>query len=215
MVSSDFSERSSVLGEIPKGWKVEALGDVTNISIGRTPPRKEEEWFSTNDEDIKWISIKDMGNCGVYIVNTSEYLTQESVEKFNIPIIPQNTVILSFKLTVGRVTITSEEMLSNEAIAHLKLIDNSLNPEYIYLLFKQYNFDELGNTSSIGTAVNSKIIKMISLVVPDEKSISHFHKIITSIFQKIKLNTHQLQTLTKTRDALLPKLMSGKIRVQE
>ncbi|RCJ30536.1 hypothetical protein A6769_33305 [Nostoc punctiforme NIES-2108] len=206
----------SELGEIPEGegWRVGTLGEFTDISIGRTPPRKETEWFSINSQDIKWISIRDMGDCGVYIVNTSEYLTQEAVNKFNIPIIPEDTVILSFKLTVGRVAITTEEMLSNEAIAHIKIIDNCLNTEYIYLFLKQYNFSSLGSTSSIATAVNSKSIKSISILLSNKHCVVDFQKNVNSIFRKIKLNTKQIQTLTKTRDALLPKLMSGQIRVE-
>ena len=94
------------------------LKECVDIGIGRTPPRKEHQWFSENPEDIKWISIKDLGNDGVYILKTAEYLTQEAIEQFKIPIIPKNTVVLSFKMTVGRVAITTDAMLSNEAIAH-------------------------------------------------------------------------------------------------
>jgi type I restriction enzyme S subunit len=206
---------ASDLGDIPEGWNFGGLGEFTDISIGRTPPRKDIEWFSTNPKDIKWVSIRDMGNCGIYIVNTSEYLTQEAIDKFNIPVIPEDTVILSFKLTVGRVAITTEQMLSNEAIAHIKLIDNYLNTEYLYLYLKQYNFSFLGSTSSIATAVNSKSIKSISVLIPSKPVITAFRKNIFSVFQKIKLSTKQIETLTKTRDSLLPKLMSGQLRIGE
>jgi type I restriction enzyme S subunit len=140
--------------EIPKGWEVGKLGDITEMSIGRTPPRKEKEWFSINQNDIKWISIKDLGYSGVYIIDTSEYLTKDAVEKFRIPIIPKNTVVLSFKLTIGRVAITTEDMLSNEAIAHIKLLSAlNINTEYIYLYLKNFDYNKLGSTSSIATAV--------------------------------------------------------------
>lgn len=155
----------SELGEIPAGWRVSTLGDEFDIAIGRTPPRKESEWFSIDIKDVKWASIKDMGSCGTYIFQTSEYLTREAVEQFNIPVIPANTVILSFKLTVGRVAITPEAMLSNEAIAHIKTSTDSPPTEYIYLFLSQFNFDKLGSTSSIATAVNSKSIKELEIVV--------------------------------------------------
>ncbi|MBK9564456.1 MAG: hypothetical protein IPO37_04495 [Saprospiraceae bacterium] len=60
-----------------------------------------------------------MGQSGIYIFNTSEYLTNDAIEKFRIPVIPENTVVLSFKLTIGRLAITTEKMLSNEAIAQI------------------------------------------------------------------------------------------------
>jgi len=205
----------SEIGDIPEGWQAGELEDIADISIGRTPPRKEPEWFSTNSKDVKWISIRDMGNCGIYILDTFEYLTLEAIEKFNVPVIPENTVIVSFKLTVGRLAITTETMLSNEAIAHIKLIDKFLNAEYIYLFLKQYNFDQLGSTSSIATAVNSKSIKSISILLPCSEMIDYFYQRVSPNFKKIRLNTQQIQTLTKTRDALLPKLMSGQLRVEE
>lgn len=71
-----------------------------DISIGKTPPRKEPQWFSENSADRVWVSISDMGSCGLFIANSSEYLTHEAVEKFNVKVVPDNTVLLSFKLMI-------------------------------------------------------------------------------------------------------------------
>ncbi len=198
---------------LPEGWRIRKLVEIADISIGRTPPRKEEEWFSHDAKDWKWISIRDLGNTEIYIGDTSERLTQEAVETFNIPIIPTNTVVVSFKLTVGRVAITTEEMLSNEAIAHIKLQNNDMLPEYIYLSLKNYNFDLLGSTSSIATAVNSQSIKQIEIIIPNDVVNNSFNILVTPIFNKIKNNVFQIQNLSKLRDLLLPKLMKGEIKV--
>ena len=201
--------------ELPEGWREGKLGDEFDITIGRTPPRIEQEWFSDTPTGKKWISIKDMGNSGVFIFDTSEYLTDEAISKFNIPIIPENTTLLSFKMTVGKLTITTEEMLSNEAIAHLKIKrDSYLTSEYIYLYLQNLDFNSLGSTSSIVTAINSTIIKNLDFIIPQEIILKDFQEIIHPIFNKIKTNTKQIQTLTKTRDELLPKLMTGEIRVK-
>jgi type I restriction enzyme S subunit len=154
-----------------------------------------------------------MGSCGTYIFETSEYLTREAVTQFNIPVIPSNTVILSFKLTVGRLAITPEAMLSNEAIAHLKTIVGSPPSEYIYLFLSQFNFNKLGSTSSIATAVNSKNIKALEFIVPTPEIIYNFYQVIRPLFSQLKVNAQQIKTLTKTRDVLLPKLMSGQLRI--
>ncbi|HLW32651.1 MAG TPA: restriction endonuclease subunit S [Aequorivita sp.] len=201
--------------ELPEGWRVGKLGEEFDISIGRTPPRKETQWFSDTPTGKKWISIRDIGSCGVYIENTAEYLTDEAIEKFNIPVIPKNTTILSFKMTVGKLTITTEDMLSNEAIAHLKLKDGTyLTSEYIYLYLQNLDFNSLGSTSSIVTAINSTIIKNLDFIIPDKEALKKIELIINSLFEKIKNNTEQIQSLTKTRDTLLPKLMSGELRVE-
>ena len=93
LIASDF-------GLIPKNWHYKTLDEISDVGIGKTPPRKETWWFS-EQEGVKWVSIKDLGNSGTYIFETSEYLTNEAIEKFNVKLIPINTVILSFKLTVG------------------------------------------------------------------------------------------------------------------
>jgi len=202
--------------ELPEGWRVGKLGEEFDISIGRTPPRKETQWFSDTPTGKKWISIRDIGSCGVYIENTAEYLTDEAIEKFNIPVIPKNTTILSFKMTVGKLTITTEDMLSNEAIAHLKLKDGTyLTSEYIYLYLQNLDFNSLGSTSSIVTAINSTIIKNLDFIIPDKEALKKIELIINSLFEKIKNNTEQIQSLTQTRDTLLPKLMRGELRIKE
>lgn len=185
-----------------------------SISIGKTPPRKEPEWFSLNSIDRKWVSISDMGNCGVFILNSSEYIKDSAIDKFNIVLVPKDTVILSFKLTVGRVAITNEEMTTNEAIAHFKT-DNKKIKEYLYCYLKNYNFQTMGSTSSIATAVNSKIIKSMPFIIPTDDKIEKFHQVAKFIFEKIRINQIENEKLKQLRDTLLPKLMSGEIDVDK
>jgi type I restriction enzyme S subunit len=183
-----------------------------DISIGKTPPRKEAQWFSMNPTDCIWVSISDMGRCGMYIADSSEYLTHESVDKFNIKVVPDNTVLLSFKLTVGRVAITDGAMVTNEAIAHFKTDKPEIN-EYLYCYLKDFNYQTMGSTSSIATAVNSKIIKAMPFVVPTDAELVSFHSATAPMFEMIKTRQRENTRLAELRDSLLPKLMSGEIDV--
>lgn len=183
-----------------------------DISIGKTPPRKEAQWFSMNPIDCIWVSISDMGRCGMYIADSSEYLTHESVDKFNIKVVPDNTVLLSFKLTVGRVAITDGAMVTNEAIAHFKTDKPEIN-EYLYCYLKDFNYQTMGSTSSIATAVNSKIIKAMPFVVPTDTELVSFHSATAPMFEMIKTRQRENTRLAELRDSLLPKLMSGEIDV--
>lgn len=202
-------------GEAKEDWKTKQLKEVTDIGIGRTPPRKEFQWFSTDPNDVKWISIKDMGSDGVFISNTSEYLTRKAIKTFNIPVIPEHTVVLSFKMTVGRVAITSDEMLSNEAIAHFKFKKSTpFTKEYLFLFLKTFKYDLLGSTSSIVTSINSAMIKDMEITIPDASTMNEFKERTEPLFNKINQNQTQIRTLTTLRDTLLPKLMSGEIRVK-
>lgn len=185
-----------------------------DISIGKTPPRKEAQWFSMNPTDCIWVSISDMGRCGMYIADSSEYLTHESVDKFNIKVVPDNTVLLSFKLTVGRVAITDGAMVTNEAIAHFKTDKREIN-EYLYCYLKDFNYQTMGSTSSIATAVNSKIIKAMPFVIPTDAELVSFHSVTAPMFEMIKTRQRENTRLAELRDSLLPKLMSGEIDVSD
>lgn len=208
------SFEDSELGEVPKGWRVSSAGELFDVTIGRTPPRKEHHWFSTNAEDIPWMSIKDLGNAGAYISSVNEFLTTEAVENFRIKRIPDGTVVLSFKLTLGRVAITDGEMLSNEAIAHFNPRKQQfIGKEFLYCYLQQFDYDRLGSTSSIATAINSDNVRSIPILVPSHSTDDLFQRVTSPIFQQLKNLQRESRTLAAQRDALLPKLLSGELNL--
>ena len=194
-------------------WRKGIVSDFYDISIGKTPPRKESQWFTDSENGIVWASISDMGSCNVFLGNSSEYLTKEAVRKFKVCVVPENTILLSFKLTIGRVAIADKEMATNEAIAHFIAPNNAI--EYTYLALKNYEFSSLGSTSSIATAINSKIIKSMPWMMPDEDTLNLFHQIVLPIFERMRNNCQEIICLSSLRDTLLPKLMSGELSVEE
>lgn len=202
----------SELGMIPEGWKVGRADDFYQINIGKTPPRKEHKWFSTNPADKIWVSIANMGNSGIFISDSSEYLTKEAVDRHNIIMVPRNTILLSFKLTVGRVAIADKELTTNEAIARFILSDDKYM-EYLYLYLKNFDYNSLGSTSSIATAVNSKTIKGMQMLQPSDNVIDAFHIQVNPIFEKIRSLTKENSRLSLLRDTLLPRLMSGELEI--
>ena len=197
--------------EIPNGWSVSNLDSEFKITIGRTPPRIEEEWFNNSDESIDWISIKDMASCDSYIFDTNEKLTKEAVRKFSIPRIPKNTTILSFKMSIGKLAITTKEMLSNEAIAHFIVkADSILTTEYIYSFLDYFKFNALGTTSSIVDSINTKMIKEINILVPLKNNIDTYEKVILNVFDLKKIKEKESKKLTELKDLLLSKLATIK-----
>ena len=200
----------------PIGWRNDSLGALFNVSIGRTPPRKERQHFVPGGKGKTWLSIKSMGNIQTFAVASEEDLTPQAVKQFRISLIPVGTVLVSFKLTVGRVAIAAKEMHSNEAIAHLVANDKTpVANVFTYCFMKNFDYDTLSSTSSIATAVNSKSIKAIEIIVPDAPIHSAFLEIVQPLFDRILCNLRESDTLAQTRDRLLPKLMSGEIRLTE
>lgn len=211
---SEF-EFTDELGWIPKGWKLKRADEIAKISIGKTPPRKEKEWFTQDKNNYTWVSIKDMGESGVFIQNSSEYLTSSAIEKFNVKVIPQGSVILSFKLTLGRVCIANQDLTTNEAIAHFVEPNFNIDKEYLYCYLSNFNFSMLGSTSSIATAVNSKIIKAMPFIVPSSSTLNCFKVSTLGLFNKIEAVSEEIESLSKLRDTLLPQLLSGKLRIAD
>jgi type I restriction enzyme S subunit len=208
--------QDSELVGIPVGWKYCEAQHVARIGIGKTPPRKEPEWFSENPTDIPWVSIRDMGRSGFYMQETSEFLTEEAVSRFNIRRIPKDTVLLSFKLTIGRVVVADMPLTTNEAIAHFTLLPEfGLSREFLYLYLSQFNYDLLGSTSSIATAVNSVTIRQMPILVPPKQVINEFTKRVSPLFERIRTNQSEMRSLSAIRDTLLPKLLSGEIAAQK
>ena len=204
-------ENAKIVDGVPEGWEKKRAIDFFDMSIGKTPPRAEKEWFSTSDKDVAWVSISDMKDV-MFVNTTGEKLTKEACEKFNVKIVPEGTVLLSFKLTVGRVSIADIPVCTNEAIAHFIGTRNSWR-EYTLLYLRNYHYDSLGNTSGISKAVNSTIIKNMPFLMPCDVILESFSKIVSPLFVKIRNTSSQIRFLTEARDRLLPKLMSGEIAV--
>lgn len=205
-------ENTKIVDGVPEGWEKNRADCFFNITIGKTPPRAEKQWFVKGCEGFPWISISDMGNAGVFVFHASEGVTQEAVEKHNMKMVPCGTIFVSFKLTVGRVTIATTDMCTNEAIAHF-YIDKDWKRAYTYCYLNNFEYDTLGNTSSISKAVNSKIIKAMPFVMPSEPIILAFSKLVDPILNEIKNKQAICITLTEARDRLLPQLMSGELEV--
>lgn len=205
-------ENTPVVDGVPEGWRIGQADSFFEITIGKTPPRAEKQWFLDGIKGTPWLSISDMGNAGVFVFSTSESLTEDAINKHNMKVVPAGTVFVSFKLTVGRVSIASTDMCTNEAIAHFHINDD-MATAYTYCYLKNFEYDTLGNTSSISKAVNSKIIKAMPFVMPTTEIVLLFSEKVSPIIKAVYAKQSQIMKLKEARDRLLPKLMSGELEV--
>lgn len=205
-------ENTKIVDGVPEGWEKNCAEKFFEITIGKTPPRTEKRCFTTGENGISWVSIADMGNSGMFVLNTAENLTEDAIKQYNVKVIPKNSVLLSFKLTVGRVAIASTDICTNEAIAHFKG-RRECEREYTYCYLKNFHYDELGSTSSISKAVNSKIIKAMPFIMPSEKLLKEYSSKTKDAFDLIICKQKIDNNLKITRDRILHKLMSGEVEV--
>ena len=172
---------------------------IANIKIGKTPPRKEKNWFSS--KGITWISISDMKTNVPFINSSKEQISLKAIKKFNITKVKPKTIILSFKLTIGRVKIASSTLTTNEAIVEFD--DAQLPYQFLYSYLKKFNFEALGNTSSIAKALNSKIIKKMPIMLPSRKSLNKYILFSTPIFHFLEEKQIENSILNNIKRELL------------
>ena len=141
------------------------LIEVFDLQMGKTPSRNNlAYWNGTNT----WVSISDLGDANKYISKTKERISDLGVTESGIKLVPKGTVIMSFKLSLGKTAITAEDMYTNEAI--IAFIDKkiySIDPNYIYHLFSGMNWIEGSNKAVMGITLNKATLSQKIIDIPD------------------------------------------------
>lgn len=178
-----------------------SLEELFDLQMGKTPPRNKVDYWSIKDN--KWISIGDLSQAGRYIYETKEYISDEAVVKSGIKVIPANTVIMSFKLSIGKVAITKENMYSNEAImAFNDKHTTELLPEYVYYLFRNKDWSIGTNKAVMGKTLNKATLSQMKINVcsiqKQREIVSVLNK-VSGIIDDMKDQISALDTLIKSR----------------
>ena len=198
--------------ELPDGWGGGKLSEFGKIICGKTPSKSNEDYFGN---DIPFIKIPDMHN-KVFILETTDNLSIEGAKSQNNKMLPKNSICISCIATVGLVSITTKKSQTNQQINSIIPNENYFREFLYFTLTKMKNYlNDLGSGGTATLNVNTSTFSNIELVIPKEDIIKDFHKLSNPMLEKVLQNNTQIQTLTKTRDELLPKLMSGEIRVKK
>ena len=170
------------------------LKDIFDLQMGKTPSRNNLEYWNT--EDYKWISIADLSKVQKYISDTKEYLSKKAIEESGIKVIPANTIIMSFKLSIGKTAITTENMYSNEAIMAFK--DKNIAeiiPDYIFYMFKYKDWNEGSNKAVMGKTLNKATLSEIEIEIQTIEKQKEIVKILDKVSNIIELQQQKLKYL--------------------
>ena len=152
------------------------LRQAFDLQMGKTPARNRPDYWNG---DHKWISIADIGNAGKFLTKTKESITKAGIDGSGIKVVPQGTVIMSFKLSIGKTAITSEDMYTNEAI--MAFIDNgkfAVDTDYLYHLCCGTNWTAGTNKAVMGLTLNKATLLEKEIPLPD---INEQHEIATKL----------------------------------
>lgn len=185
------------------------LKDIFDLQMGKTPSRNNSEYWNG---DYKWISIKDISNANKYIYDTKEKITAKAIEDSKIKSIPANTVIMSFKLSIGKTSITKEKIYTNEAI--MAFIDKKTLPidiNYIYYLLSNWNWNIITNKAVMGLTLNKSILSNLEIDLPSIDEQKKIANILDKVTNLIELRKKQLEKLDIFSKALFVEMFGDPI----
>ena len=185
--------------------------EIATLLSGGTPKTDTEEYWNGS---INWISAKDITNSNnQFIIETEKTITELGIKKSAAKLLPKFTTIISARGTVGNYCILSKEMAISQSNYGLK--SNSDDDYFLFLMVE--NMILMMKAFSYGTVfdtITTKTFQEMEVIIPDGKVIKEFEALIKPLYEKILTNQLQIQSLTQTRDTLLPKLMSGEVSVE-
>lgn len=177
-------------------WPTESLGGLCDIVIGRTPSRNRPELW---DGDYPWLSIADM-NQGRLIRTTKEKITSLGVSESGSRLIPAGTVLLSFKLSIGKVSVAEIDTFTNEAIAALPILDHEkLSRDFLFWALRSIRLDEEVDAAAKGKTLNKAKLERLEIPLPplDEQ------KRIAAVLDKADVLRRQREETLQLTEKLL------------
>ena len=202
----------SELGRIPKGWEVRKIGEVIETLGGGTPSTTIKEYWE--DGDILWYSPTDLTReNSLFSFDTAKKITALGLQKSSAKMFPANSLLMSSRATIGLLTINTKEACTNQGFITM-LPNDKLTVYQLYFWLKD-NMDLIVSKANGSTfkEISKSNFRDLEIVVPN--SIESYIEQTKDIFEQIKNNTSENQTLTQLRDTLLPKLISGEVRLKE
>lgn len=169
------------------------LGEVFDLQMGKTPARNNPDYWNG---DNAWVSISDLGNAEKYIDRTKEKITDKGVKESGIKIVPKGTVIMSFKLSIGKTAITAGDMYTNEAImAFLDKKICEMDTDYLYHLFSGFDWSAGTNKAVMGLTLNKATLSKKEIPLPPITEQRKIAAVLDKVCELISLRHKQLERL--------------------
>lgn len=201
----------SELGPIPQGWKVGKLGDLGDIVGGSTPSKSKPEYYTTHG--IAWLTPKDLSTSKAKFTSRGEIdITDEGYNSTSTKLMPRGSVLFSSRAPIGYLTIAKNEICTNQGFK--SLVPNGAGTGFIYYSLRHLT-PQIENraTGSTFKEASATLMRSVETIVPPTSILNKFEELLRPILQFQEKKEEENQRLAALRDTLLPKLMSGEIKL--
>ena len=181
-------------------WEKYLLGDISSIGKGFTPSTSNPSFW---DGDLKWLSIADM-NQGKYINQTTKKITSDGSK--NKEPVKKGTLLMSFKLSIGKLGILTENMYTNEAICNFKWKNKDVLTEYMYYYLSSINILKYGSQAAKGITLNNETLSTIPVLLPSLEEQKKIINILSDVDLKINMLENSINDTSKFKKGLLQQM---------
>ncbi|MGD0872969.1 MAG: restriction endonuclease subunit S [Bryobacteraceae bacterium] len=206
--------QGSPLGPIPRGWKVEPIGEVVSCVGGATPSTTEPKFWDGGTHH--WATPRDFASLqSPILLDTERKITDAGVARISSGLLPAGTLLLSSRAPIGYLAIAAMPVAINQGFIALKCNERASN--FFLLNWCQTNMAEIEGraTGTTFAEISKQNFRPILLAVPPKDLMTIFTSNVAALYHRITTNLRQSRTLAALRDTLLPKLMSGELRVRD
>ena len=197
------------LGMIPEGWEVTTIGENLKTALGGTPSRNRDDYWNG---EIAWINSGEINK--FRIIQASEYITENGLKSSATKLLPAKTTVLAITgATLGQVSLLEIDTCANQSVIGV-LESDAIKHQFIYPLIKsQIKYLILHQTGGAQQHINKQNVDSIQFVLPPKDILDEYQIITKKIFDQISTLCFENQRLASLRDTLLPRLMSGEIKI--
>ena len=193
-------------------WEELELGEILKVVGGTTPSTKNPEYW---DGDIHWTTPRDLSaNDSPYLLDTARKITESGLSKISSGLLPRGTLLLSSRAPIGYLAFSEVPIAINQG--YIAIVENKrVSNLFIYFWLKE-NMDYVRSYANGSTflEISKSAFRRLKIAFPPRQLRTIFENLVNPSFEKIRANLYQINTLEKLRDTLLPKLMSGEVRVR-
>lgn len=204
-------ENVKAIKGVPELWSIDKVESIGKVVTGKTPSTENTRYFGG---EFHFIKTPDMHN-NMFIIDTDETLTRDGIDSQKSQTIPQNCICISCIGTGGIVSITTRVCQTNQQI-NTVVLHEKFQLEWAFFTIRNLKetIQMFGSTGTTMTNLSKGKFSSLKLIRPDQELIKQFHLLVNPMFEQISNLMQQTRLLKKSRDALLPRLISGKLPVE-